>query len=350
MRRKALIGGVISLVFMYLALRKVDYSDLWSTLQGARWSYLIPNIMLVVGVMTIRAWRWQLILRPIARVPYARVYSSTMIGFMANNVLPARLGEIARAVSLGLKTGISRSATLATIIVERTYDSFTLLIFLWLVFAFSRLSEHTEVGRIRYLGWIFLMINVVLVLLLVLLQYRNAAVARFMRRATRRFSPRVQQLSQDITEKFARGLRVHHNWPTTLGVAGSSLFLWVVMGISNYFVFLALGFHLPWEASFVVLVVVSLMISVPSTAGFVGVYHWATQISLQIYGLSKSEAMAVAIVLHAAQYIPITVLGFYHLRREHLRLRTADGTAGVEAIPEESPTGKDIPPSAGPGA
>ena len=333
MRRKAIIGGVISLVFLYLALRKVDYSDLWSTLQGAHWAYLIPNIILVVGVMTIRAWRWQLILRPVARIPYARVYSSTMIGFMANNVLPARLGEIARAVSLGIKTGISRSACLATIIVERTYDSFILLIFLWLVFAFSRLSEHTEVGRIRYLGWLFLAINVVLVLILILLQYRNAAVARFMRRVTRRLSPRVQQLSQDITEKFALGLRVHHDWPTTLGVAGSSLVIWIIMGFSNYFVFLALGFHLPWEASFVVLVVVSLMISIPSTAGFVGVYHWATQISLQIYGLSKSEAVAVAIVLHAAQYIPITVLGFYHLRREHLQLKTVGGSGPGEGVP-----------------
>ncbi len=337
MRRKAIIGGIISLVFMYLALRKVDYSDLWTTLQGAQWAYLIPNIVLVVGVMFIRAWRWQLILRPIAKVPFARVYSSTMIGFMVNNVLPARLGEIARAVSLGLKTGISRSATLATIIVERIYDSFILLAFLWLVFGFSQLSTHTEVARIRYLGWIFLMVNLALVLLLGLLQFRNAAVVRFVERATRRLSPRIQSASKEITEKFARGLRVHHNWPTTLGVAVSSLVIWIIMGFSNYFVFLALGFHLPWEASFVVLVVVSLMISVPSTAGFVGVYHWATQISLQIYGLSPSEAVAVAIVLHAAQYIPITVLGFYHLRREHLRLRAVDGTeAGPEKKPEET--------------
>lgn len=326
MRRKAIIGGIISLVFMYLALRKVDYADLWTTLQGARWSYLIPNIVLVVGVMFIRAWRWQLILRPIARIPFARVYSSTMIGFMANNVLPARLGEIARAISLGLKTGISRSATLATIIVERIYDSFVLLAFLWLVFTFSQLSSHTEVARIRYLGWIFLIVNVVLVLILILLQFRNASVVRFVERSTRRMSPRIQAVSREITEKFARGLRVHHDWPTTIGVALSSLAIWIIMGFSNYFVFLALGFHLPWEASFVVLVVVSLMISIPSTAGFVGVYHWATQISLQVYGLSPSEAVAVAIVLHAAQYIPITVLGFYHLRREHLRLRTVHGS------------------------
>jgi hypothetical protein len=98
------------------------------------------------------------------------------------------------------------------------------------------------------------------------------------------------------------------------------------LGISNYFVLLALGFdHLPLEASFVVLVVVSLMISIPSSPGYVGVFHWAVQISLRIYGLNDGEALAVAIVLHAAQYIPITLIGLYYLRREHLTLSRVGG-------------------------
>lgn len=335
MRRKAIIGTVISLVFLYLAFRKVDYGDLWRALQGVRWVYLIPNIVLVVAVMWLRAWRWQLILKPVGRVTYSRVYASTMVGFMANNVLPARLGEIARAVSLGLKTGLSRSAALATIIVERIYDSFTLLLFLWLVFAFSRISELTEVERIRSLGWLFLAINIFLFAILVLLQVRNAAVVAWIRRVSRRFSPRVQQLSAEITEKFAQGLRMHHDWPTSAGVAFSSLAIWFILGISNYFVFIAFGFdhRLPIEASFVVLVVVSLLISIPSTAGFVGVYHWGVQISLQIYGLAKGEALAVAIVLHAAQYIPITLLGLYYLRKEHLRLSTVGGSEPGEPVP-----------------
>ncbi len=327
MRRKAIIGALVSVFFLYLALRKVEYADLWTTLRAARWGYLIPNLILVIGVMYIRAWRWRLILRPVGDVPFQRVFSSTMIGFMANNVLPARLGEIARAVSLGIKTGLSRSAALATIIVERVYDSLTLLIFLWLVFAFSRISELTEVERISYLGWIFLAANIVLIVLLTLLQYRNAGFVRVVTRMMRPFSQRVQATAQEVTEKFAKGLRIHHNWKTTAGVVSSSLVLWFIMGISNYFIFLALGFdHLPWEASFVVLVVVSLMISIPSTAGYVGVFHWATQISLQLYGLKESQGLAVAIVLHAAQYIPITLLGFYFLRREHLRLSTVGST------------------------
>ena len=208
------------------------------------------------------------------------------------------------------------------------------------MFAFSRISEIDEVGRIKYVGWIFLVATIVLVLMLALLQYRNAAVVKFVHRCSRWFSPRIQKIAEEVTEKFALGLRIHHNWPTTLGVVSSSLVLWFIMGISNYFIFMALGFDfLPWEASFVVLVVVSLMISIPSTAGYVGVFHWATQISLQIYDLPKSEAVAVAIVLHAAQYIPITVIGFYFLRREHLALKTV-GDAG-SALRDDKQTQDD---------
>lgn len=342
MRRKAIIGVLISLVFLFLAFRKVDWADLWQILGDAQWAWLIPNVLLAVGAsMAIRTWRWVLILRPIGRVRYRQALAAVLIGFMANNVLPARLGEIARAVSLGIITGLSRSATFATIIVERIYDSFTLLLFLWLVFSFSRISELTEVERISHVGWIFLAINVFLVLFLVFLQLRNDLVVRWITRLSRFFSGRIQKLAAEITAKFARGLTVHHNGSTTFGVVVSSFVLWFVMGASNYFVFLALGFdHLPYEASFVVLVVVSLLISLPSSPGYVGVFHYGVIISLSLYGLTESEAGAVAIVLHAAQYIPITLLGFYYLRKEHLRLRSSGeaapdvgngGGAGAEA-------------------
>jgi uncharacterized membrane protein YbhN (UPF0104 family) len=119
---------------------------------------------------------------------------------------------------------------------------------------------------------------------------------------------------------------MHHDVPTTLGVGLSSLVIWFILGISNYFILMALGFdHLPVEASFVVLVVVSLMISIPSSPGYVGVFHWAVQISLRIYGLNDGQALAVAIVLHAAQYIPITLIGLYYLRKEHLTLSKVGG-------------------------
>lgn len=322
MRRKAIIGILISAVFLYLALRKVEWSELVTVLRGAQWWWLAAYVVSAVALMRLRAWRWMLILRPIGTIPFARVYASTMIGFMANNVLPARLGEIARAVSLGIKTGVSRSAALATIIVERIYDSFTLLIFLWLVLTFfSRTSTLSEYGYIRKIGWIFLVINIALVGILVFIQLRNEIAVRWISKLTKRLFKRAEGVAGDITAKFARGLTIHHDLPTTAGVISSSLLLWFLLGASNYLVFLSLGFgHLPLEASFVVLVVVSLMISVPASPGFVGVFHWAVQISLKLYGLNDTQAVAVAILMHAGQYIPITLVGFYHLRHEHLKL------------------------------
>ncbi|HUU47069.1 MAG TPA: lysylphosphatidylglycerol synthase transmembrane domain-containing protein [Acidobacteriota bacterium] len=342
MRRKALIGILISVVFLYLALRKVDYAELWFVLRNARWAWVIPNVILAVGAgMGLRAWRWMLILRPVGRVSYRHALAATMVGFMANNVLPARLGEIARAVSIGVLAKLSRSATFATIIVERIYDSFTLLLILWLVFSFSRISELTDVERVRDVGWIFLAINIVLVFMLVILQVRNEAVVHWVERVSRRFSKRIQKLAGEITEKFARGLTVHHDARTTVGVVISSLVLWFILGASNYFIFLALGFEsLPLEASFVLLVVVSLLISVPSSPGYVGVFHYGVVISLGIYGLNNSEAMAVAILLHGAQYIPITLLGFYYLKREHLKLRETDETPAADTVPDADATAR----------
>lgn len=325
MKRKTIIGLLISVLFIWLAVRKVQYEELVTVVSGAKWEWLIPNIALVVGVMWFRAWRWQLILKPVGDVSYRQVYASTMIGFMVNNVLPARLGEIARAVSLGLKANLSRSATLATIIVERIYDSFTLLLFLWLVFAFSRISESTKFGDVSKIGWIFLAINVALLAILIVLQVKSEAAVRWIRKVSRRFSPRIQTLAGEITEKFARGLRMHHDVKTTIGVGLLSLLIWFILGVSNYFVLLALGFDLPLEASFVVLVVVSLMISIPSSPGYVGVFHVGVQISLRIYGLTDAQALAVAIILHAAQYIPITLIGLYYLRKEHLTLSKVGG-------------------------
>ena len=340
MRRKAILGIIVSIVFLGYALWEVDYSELWSVLAGARWLYLLPNIVLAVGAgMWLRAWRWLLILRPVGNVKYNHALAATTIGFMANNVLPLRLGEVARAVSLGFLSNLSRSATFATIIIERVYDSFTLLLILGLVVSFSRIAEiPIEVfGSVQNFGWFFLGLNVVLVLLLVLLQNRNEAVVQWVERVSRRFSPRIQKLAGEITEKFAQGLTVHHNARTTIGVAFYSLMLWFIMGVSNYFVFLALGFdHLPLEASFVVLVVVSLLISIPSSPGFVGVFHAGVVLALSLYGLNNTEAMAVAILLHGAQYIPITLLGFYYLKKKHLRLN-----ASGEAAPDQ--TGKGQP-------
>jgi len=344
-KKKAIIGAVISLVILVLMLLVIDYGQLWAALKRADYWYLIPFVAVVILSMLLRAWRWRLIVTPLGRISFSRLYASTMIGFMANNILPARLGEAVRAYSLGVRTGISRSALFGTIIVERIYDSFTLLLMLWIVFLFSRAATTTEAAAIKSFGYIFLGINVGLLILLILLQRRTEATLGWLARLTHWLPERIRTPAREIAVKFARGLTLAPSFKTTVGIIVSSLVLWTIMALSNYLIFLAFGYgldptnsghYLPLEASFVVLVVVSLAITLPSTPGYFGVFHAGCILALKAYldlppGRFVGEAAAIAIVMHAAQYVPITLLGFYHLKTEHLRFKTEGGRIEVEA-------------------
>jgi len=357
MRKKAIIGAVVSLVILVAMLMVVDYGQLWFALKRARYWYLVPFVAIVVFSMVLRAWRWRLIITPLGWVPMARLYASTMIGFMANNILPARLGEAVRAYSLGARTGISRSALFGTIIVERIYDSFTLLLMLWIVFLFSKAANTTDAAAIKSFGYIFLAINIGLLLLLILLQKKTEATLDWLGYLSRWLPRNVRTPARDIAEKFARGLTLAPDFKSTVGIIFSSLLLWTIMALSNYLVFLAFGYspspgagehYLPVEASFVVLVVVSLAITVPSTPGYFGVFHAGCVLALKAYldipdGGFINEAAAIAIVMHAAQYLPITLLGFYHLKTEHLKFKTEGGRIEIET----AETGSNAPPAGG---
>ena len=130
--------------------------------------------------------------------------------------------------------------------------------------------------------------------------------------------------------KFSTGLEFLQDGRRIFWVTFHTMMIWIVMGISNYFIFLAFGFHLPIAASFVLLVVVSILIMVPSSPGFIGVYHYGAVLSLSFYNVPQSAAMSCSIVMHATQYLVITLAGFYYLRKEHLSLKQIEAEAAQD--------------------
>jgi uncharacterized protein (TIRG00374 family) len=121
--------------------------------------------------------------------------------------------------------------------------------------------------------------------------------------------------------KFSKGLLFLKDWRHTVWVSGHTMFLWLCMGISNIFIFFAFGFDLPVYASYVLLIVVSISILIPSSPGFIGVYHAGVVFTLSRFGIDTTNAVSCALVLHAAQFFPITLMGFYYLKKEHLSLK-----------------------------
>ncbi len=320
MKKKFIIGGLISLVFLYLAFRKVDYYELWSALKGASYWYILPNVALVILSMWMRAYRWKFMVDPIKKLGLAPLFSSVMIGFMANNVLPARLGEFVRAYSLGTKENISRSATFATIVIERIFDGFSLLFILWLSLLLSPFPDW-----VKKASNLFLLMNIATLAFLVLIEVKRDLTLKFFNFIFRILPASLSSRAGEILEKFIGGLKVFRDVPSLIWILAWSIFIWIIVGISNYFIFLAFDLQPPIQASFILLVIVSLGVMLPSSPGFVGTFQFFCVVSLATFGYDKNVALPFSIVLHASQYFPVTLLGLYYLKREHLSLK------GIEA-------------------
>ncbi|HOZ07688.1 MAG TPA: lysylphosphatidylglycerol synthase transmembrane domain-containing protein [candidate division Zixibacteria bacterium] len=331
------VGIVISGYLVWLLLERINFAELSRALSGANYYWLLPNVAFIVLTMYQRAWRWRAMVEPIAEVPFRRLLAATWIGFMANNVLPLRLGEFVRAYSLAAQERrITKSASLATIFVERmVFDLVALLLIFGAVLYYSHILMDSTMQRGL---WVAIAIALGGILFITILASRPAQVGRLLTRYLFFVPAGVRETIRGIILKFSRGLEFLSRGRSVVSVSAQTLLIWILMGLSNIFVFWAFGLDLPLDASYVVLVVVSISILVPSTPGFVGVYHFGAVWSLMQYGVTKEAALSCALVLHAAQYIVVTIGGFYFLRKEHLSLGRLEAEA---AEPEgQSPVGR----------
>lgn len=323
------LGFIVSIVLIWFLFRNIDLDKLIVALRGANYWWLIPNVLIIILTMYQRAYRWKFMIAPIKNVKFEKLLAATCIGFMSNNVLPARLGEFVRAYSLSKQDkDISKSASLATIFVERMiFDLVALLLIFGAVLTFSgslreQLQNNLIFGdKIIFGAKAAIFIAIIGLSIMLTLALKPTQIGNLLTKYLFFLPEKVKEFIKAIIERFSDGLQFLTNIKTVLNVGVQTLLIWILMGASNYFVFLAFGFDITFDASFVLLVVVSIMIMAPSTPGFLGVYHYGVVISLGVYGIADEEARACAIVLHAAQYIMVTLMGFYFLKKEHLSLK-----------------------------
>ncbi len=321
-----LVGVAISLILLWALFRNVNFGELVTALKEANYWWLVPNLFFVMFAMHQRAYRWRFMLLPIKYVSFPKLLAATCVGFMANNVLPLRLGEFVRAYSLSSQDpGITKSASLATIFIERmVFDLVVLLLIFGAIVASSHMALQNDMAQGALLAVLFALIGIIFVIILAL---RPDASGKVIARMLFFVPAGVRASIQSTVLKFSRGLEFIKDVKTLAWVFLQTIILWVFMGLSNYFVFLAFGFDLPVAASFVLLVVVSISILIPSSPGYIGVYHAGTVWTLASYGIAREQALSFALVLHAAQYIPITAMGFYYLKKEHLSLKRLEEEA-----------------------
>lgn len=305
---KLLFGLLLGAAFMYLAFRKVDFTQMGEALKRANYWYIGLALVFLFFSHWVRAVRWQYLMAPIKKVKIKHLFSALMIGYMANTFTPAHLGEFLRAYVLSKKSHVKTSSVFGTIVIERIIDVFTLLFLMALTFVvFPFPGWVTKSGYITFAGVVIL-----LVLLIVMKRNRETSL-RILNLLLRPFPQKISSKVDGLFHSFFDGVVGLKNWRHYVITTVLSLLIWTCYGAVLQVSFYAFDFvniyDLPWTATLVVLVITTISVIVPSSPGYVGTYHLLCQLSLGLFAVPKSEALTFAFVLHGVNFVPILIVG-----------------------------------------
>jgi uncharacterized protein (TIRG00374 family) len=313
MRGKVWVGVAVSVVLLWVAVRGVSLDEVLDELRRVRPLWLVPVIASIFVRFWLTAVRWQLLLRPIKLIGVHRLFAVTMIGFMANNVLPARLGEFVRAYALGRSEALPPSLPFATIVIERIFDGFTLLLFLLGGLSFLRPG--------RTLLWAAgLTCGLYVAVLAGLVALRSGRGMGLLTGALERLPTRVARPARRLLDSFRAGLDVLSDGRALLATAALSILIWVVNAAGVEATFQAFALDLPPYASFLLLGTIAVALVLPSAPGYVGPFQIGTVEGLALVGVPRETALSLSIVYHLANYVPITVVGLTYLSVLNLTL------------------------------
>ncbi|MEK7853058.1 MAG: lysylphosphatidylglycerol synthase transmembrane domain-containing protein [Planctomycetota bacterium] len=330
-----LFSMVISIVCLWLFMRHIEWSLLKKALMEANYWFVIPTTILNLVVYLIRAIRWKGLLAHIKMIPVLNLLSITCIGFMANNVLPARVGEVLRPFLLYKRESIKFSTSMATVIVERIFDMLGLIIFAAVIIAllpdysghihhsFSPVAaqETTDFGESVILSlkkWteVFAVAGFLMIIALFLIVTKPDFFKKILAKLTFFLSHTLRDKIFAFYDSFVHGLKILENRTETFTMLGYTLLIWIICGAEIYFLGFSFHMQLPFVGACLVAICLALAIALPQAPGFIGVFHIAILKSLHIFGIHSSAAQSYAIVLWVISVFPITIMGFFFLWKE----------------------------------
>jgi uncharacterized protein (TIRG00374 family) len=323
-------------VLLAVFLWNVDFAEVGRSMARADPGALAAAVLVALFAYWLRALRWQFILLPVGKVRHSSIVLTTLVGYAALSLLPARMGDLIRPVLLARREKIPTSAALASILTERVFDLWTVVLF-FLVFivwppAMPNLGEEAQrsleilsisgyvVGAGLFFGTL---------VLLGLFRFQEGFIAA-MTRPIAWIRPAWQQPAANFLGHFLDGLRVLQRPRDLLITAAASIIMWYVICWQIQMTLIAFGVDLPLRASFLLITLSVIGLAVP-TPGGVGGFHKATQVGMTtFFGLGLNQATGIAIVYHAVCFVPVTILGLLCLPLLGVHLNEVEDLASQE--------------------
>lgn len=336
-RVTVLIGVFVSIALLLYALRDVSAAELLRHLGEADPWLLLAATVVATLTFHLRAIRWRLLLRGAnGELPFGSRYAAVCIGFMANNVLPGRLGEFARAYSLSRIEPVRLSGALASLVVERLLDAIALMVLFVPAFFLGGVDEAAS----RTLRDLFTVAVVVISLLLVIFGLLVRFPDRLLGLAdtwSRRLGPdRVADRVMSILTAFVEGLGGLRDASVFARAMLWSFAVWGWNAFSFYLGFLAFDILSPgFEGALVLQTTISFAVAIPSTPGFFGPFETAARLALELHHVEPARIISFAAGYHILTFLPITVLGIWYMRRLGISRKEFGRREG--AAPEPAP-------------
>jgi uncharacterized protein (TIRG00374 family) len=337
--RSFIFGLIVSLVFIALFFLTVDEREMGEALADADLKYLVPAVAFYFGAVVFRTLRWRYLLLPLRVFQWARLFPVVVVGYMANNLLPVRLGELARSYYLKQREGFSGSTALATIAVERVYDGITLLLLVLVAVPFllgyDLLDEASASQKWSWalLGGLAAAVFVAAIVVLTMLAIKPGFV-RTIYSLSRVFPSKLRPKVQKLIDLFIEGLTALREPRRHAGLFLWSVPIWLFEGALYLLIAFSFDLHQVFEPAWLLLPVVLLVMaasnlasSIPSSPGSIGTFEFPAAAALVLVGVGQGLAGAYAVLVHVVLLLPVTALGLVFLWAGHISLaRLAKGS------------------------
>ena len=323
------LGLLVSLGALYLAFREINFSLLWQAFSQVGLGWLGLAFLVSVLTLVAKAARWRVLFTQ-GMPPMRRSFAIQMISIFLNNIMPARLGDLIRAYLMGEENSDSKVYVLGTIVVEKVFDLFFLI--LSVVLLLTQMALPDWVSKPSEMTAIVLL---VMIPMFFFLSWKSAWVLKVLNRFSFLIpSPWRAWVLRQAQHALA-SLDIVRQPKLLIQFLSWSFLIWVMGFFSNLLVFWAMGLKLDVWAAIFLLVVLQVGVAVPSSPGRIGVFHYLTVLSLSVFAVQKETALGAGVILHLVVFIPIAVFGAWYLWQEKIpwtklsqtanRLRNMDG-------------------------
>ncbi len=319
----------VTVLFSYIALSGVNFNEAWLALRASDYLWLVPALLALALAMGARALRWRSLFAPGRRPPLGAVADAMMIGYLYNNILPARGGEVARVVVLSRRSRAQPVEIAGTVVLERLYDVVGILVILFLAAPWLPAVSWLKSAAIAA-G----VLAVTIVAAALVLALKGEQALRLVLRPLRRLPRFSDERMERTVGELANGLSgLRYPGVALVGFLWT-IVAWMLTAVLAYTVTLAFHLHVPFACGVLVAVAVGLAMILPSPPAAVGVFEGAALIGLKAYGISHSAALPYALVLHLVNFLPFIVVGgvLLHYNARHPAGRRAPSQAPVARL------------------